>query len=430
MRLAQVGGRQRLADRFGIGGAGAVDGVGQHQHALHRTGVIAVQVLAGLGLVHVVDLLQAGLGGGHVVAPDVARQHALHLRAHFLHETRVDETGVVGQQHRRRVLAFAHGAHEQHGVRGVAGEDRHVRLGGGQLLHFGRHRGRAGAVGDVGHHLALVLLGELLDRLVGVDAKVGVLVDHRDLGGRRALHAVQELHHVLDEGVVVGRGAEEPLVAALGQVRAAGLAIQVGNAALLGDAAGGLGDGRLVGAGQGHHFLLVDQALRVGQAHFGLALRIAEHHFDLGPAQRRQAGARGQRDPFEFGMRVIDDVHGQFHRGLDLGAGGRQRAGQGIDRADLHGLDLRLRRRGGQQRQTRGDTRNELHLHYLTPGKNSTVKAMQSTGRAAPGPADPGLRRPRPAGMPAGAGPETSVAFSPCPFMDLSGGKTKAADTP
>ena len=58
------------------------------------------------------------------------------------------------------------------------------------------------------------------DSLVGIDAEVGVLIHHRDLGGGRALHAVQELHHVLDEGIVVGRGAEEPLVAALGQVRA------------------------------------------------------------------------------------------------------------------------------------------------------------------------------------------------------------------
>ncbi|MNV32532.1 hypothetical protein D3C71_1238720 [compost metagenome] len=63
-------------------------------------------------------------------------------------------------------------------------------------------------------------------------------------------------------------------------------------------------------------------------------------------------------------MGVVDDINGQFNGRLDFRAGGRQGARQRIDRADAHGLGLCLNRRDGQQRQTRGDTRNELHLHY------------------------------------------------------------------
>ena len=52
----------------------------------------------------------------------------------------------------------------------------------------------------------------------------------------------------------------------------------------------------LVGARQGHDLFLVDQALRVGQADFGLALGVPEHHFDLGAAQRGQAAAGGKQE--------------------------------------------------------------------------------------------------------------------------------------
>ncbi|MNT52430.1 hypothetical protein D3C72_1894550 [compost metagenome] len=91
---------------------------------------------------------------------------------------------------------------------------------------------------------------------------------------------------------------------------------------------------------------------------------IPEHHFDLGAAQRGQAAAGGKRYPLQLRVRIIDDIDGQLDRRLDFGACGRQGAGQGVDRPDTHGLLLRLGRHGAEQRQTRGDTRNELHLHY------------------------------------------------------------------
>ena len=120
------------------------------------------------------------------------------------------------------------------------------------------------------------------------------------------------------------RGAEEPFEAALGQIGRDRLAVDEGNAVFLGDRARRQRDAGLIGAGERDHLLFGDQPQRLVLPGRRAALVVGEHHLDLGAAEAGKPGVLRQREIAELGMRVVDDVHRDFDRGLgvDAGAGG------------------------------------------------------------------------------------------------------------
>ena len=150
-------------------------------------------------------------------------------------------------------------------------------------------------------------------------------MDQRDIVGLGAgrLHLGQEVVIDLCE---IGRDrgdAKEPFEAALGQIGGDRLAVEEGNAVFLGDRARGQRDAGLIGAGERDHFLFRDQPQRLVLPGRGAALVVGEHHLDLGAAETGQTRIPGEREIAEFGMRVVDDVHGDFERvfGVHAGAG-------------------------------------------------------------------------------------------------------------
>ena len=123
----------------------------------------------------------------------------------------------------------------------------------------------------------------------------------------------------------------------------------------LGDGAGGHRDAGLVGADEGGHLLLGDQAQRLVLARGRRALVVGEDDLDLGAAEARQALAVGERHILQVGIAVVDEIDGQLDGRLRVAAGARRVAAQGIDGPDLDGL-LRRRMLRDTERQQRRDT--------------------------------------------------------------------------
>ncbi len=93
--------------------------------------------------------------------------------------------------------------------------------------------------------------------------------------------------------------------------------------------------------------ILCDQAQRLLLADLRIALMIGLVEHDLGAAEIRQAGGRAERQIFQVGMGVVDDVGAEMHGVARRLSGARGIAGQRIDHADLDVCGVR-RHRGGQ----------------------------------------------------------------------------------
>ena len=81
-----------------------------------------------------------------------------------------------------------------------------------------------------------------------------------------------------------------------------------GNALPLGDRRRHQRDGGLVGAEHGGDVVLGDQAQRLLLADLRIALMIGFVELDLGAAEIGQACRRAERQGFEFGIGIVDDV--------------------------------------------------------------------------------------------------------------------------
>ncbi len=344
-----VGCEQRFHDGLGLGGLGAVEGVGQHEGRREAAGGVLTHRNVVLLLVHLRHLAHHGLflgqvqrkGGTHVevVAVGLDRRQIVGL----------DVAGHVEKALGHQVHLFE-GLGEKDGVGDVGGVHDHIRLGRDDLAHFARHVARVGRVGDVGHDLVAELLGILALHLGHVGAELGVFVDQRDgldLLALLGLEVLQKLELVAGHGPVMGRDAEEVGEVALGQGGRGGVRTHVGDLQPLGRLAGGLGDRALVGADQGHHVLLGDQAFGLGQAVFGVALGVGVDDLDLGAAQVGDAFYLGEGQVQV--ILAVDDLDRQVDAALAVHARGGQVAGQGVKRADLDHLLLGQDRAGSQR---------------------------------------------------------------------------------
>lgn len=203
---------------FGIGRPGIVDRLGHHEEGLQhaptrrrarRRPSSSCRDRRGLRGA-------AGLARGE----DRAADQPLGDRAHGLHEGRIVEAAIVGDQDRRLPVQLLHRLGIEDRVRRVGDEDHHVGVLLLELQHLRLRIGRVRRIGD--------FLGDVeavLGKRVGDDAGhrvtvFGVLVDDRDRVHLlpRGLLFLQE--HRIGVGEVGGdrRRAEEPLEAALRQV--------------------------------------------------------------------------------------------------------------------------------------------------------------------------------------------------------------------
>ena len=144
------------------------------------------------------------------------------------------------------------------------------------------------------------------------------------------------------------RGAEIEFQPAAMQARRGIVGREERNLVALADLADGDGHRALIGADDGAHLLLRDQALGFGAALLRIGLVIGEHQTHLGAAE---AGK-----PFVFRQRqieivfVVDEVGCGLERPLRIDADLRAGAGQRINHANDHFLGLRAGRGGDQAR--------------------------------------------------------------------------------
>ena len=190
----EVGLGQRDADLLRIGRAGAIDRIGEREEALHVARAGVVEIAAGLGLVHLVDL-----GGDRARLADVpgaAVHRALRDVGDRRDERRIGEAGIVADHHRRQVVEVLHRLHVEDRIRRVADEDHDVGLLLLELQHLRRDVGRARAIGNADRDRDVGFLRLLDDRVGDRGAVIGVFVDDRDRADRLALllHVVEEAH--------------------------------------------------------------------------------------------------------------------------------------------------------------------------------------------------------------------------------------------
>ena len=150
----EIGPGQRLADLFRLSRTGAVDGFSESEEALHVAATRIVEVAAGLGLVHVVDLVRRGAGLADV--PGAAVHRTLRNVRNGRNEGWIGEAGVVADYHRWKIIQVLHSLYVKDRVRCVADEDRHVGLLFLELKHLRGDIRRACAIGyaDRDRHVA------------------------------------------------------------------------------------------------------------------------------------------------------------------------------------------------------------------------------------------------------------------------------------
>ena len=106
---------------------------------------------------------------------------------------------------------------------------------------------------------------------------------------------------------------------------------------------------------------------------------VSADHLDLRATQIGKPRGLGERQPFEFGMRVVDDLDSELDRILGGISGRRCVAGERIDHTDLDGVS-RLRRKDEGRREQRGGGQN-VTPHNILP-KISRREARAHRGGA------------------------------------------------
>ena len=353
--LDGVGG---LLDVRRLEGSGLLQHVNPGLQAGEGPGGGAAQIVAGLGLVHGVDLGGDGLHLAHLGDEHGAGQDADRGVPQRVHELRHLKPGVLAPQNLGLGFLVLERFHHENGVRAVGGEQHGIGLHGGQGANLAGKVGGLGAVEDRFLELESVLLGELLDQFGDGGAPFGLLAGRgqvRDVflghGGHSlhlALgHALQKLEEILGKVVVVRGRAPEPLVALAGQVRRRRGVVDQRHPVLFGDTADGLGHRTVIGAHEPVDLVVEDELFGEVGSQGGVAFVVLEDESDLGPAQALDAGILGHGH-VEVRHDVVGDVGGKFGPRTKLPAGRSRTAGEGEENPDL---DLVRGKQGARQKQ-------------------------------------------------------------------------------
>ena len=354
----EIGLRQRNADLLRIGGTGAVDRIQERKEALHVARAGVVKIAAGLGLVHLVDLV----GGRLWLAdrPGAAIHRTLCNVKHCGDERRIGKTAVVTDHHRRLVVEILHRLHVKDQIRGVADEDDDVGIFLLELQHLRGDVRRARAVGDADRDRDVRILGFFGDRFRDRGAIVGVLVDDSDRSDLLAglFHVGEEPH--VGAGIVAGDrcAAEHPFEPAPGDIERGRFTDHERDAVTLGNRGRREAARRLVCAEHDVHLVLRDQARGELLRERGIALVVGKNQLDFRAAEIGQTRGLGEGQIAELGMRVIDNLSDELGRRLGRLARGAGIAGERPRNANFDGLGG-CGRTGGVEQSGRSHCRGE-----------------------------------------------------------------------
>ena len=153
------------------------------------------------------------------------------------------------------------------------------------------------AVLDVRHELVAALARDLALHVGRIGAEDRVLAEQRQRLDLLALllQVVEEVEHRRREHLVVRAGPEDVLEAAARQARRGIVGRHVGHLVALGRLADRGRDRALVGADEGRHLVLRDEALGLGAALLRVGLVVGRDDLQLRAAEARQARSLGER---------------------------------------------------------------------------------------------------------------------------------------
>ena len=318
--------------------------------------------------VQTVLLLEGGvdlLALGQVGVPFHHGSHAVGDALGVLQEGGIGVAVGLGHEDGRLIVLLLQGLHQQGRVGDVALREHGVGIGGLELEHFRAQVRLSALVLDLLHHFHAVVGGKDVGGVDELLADVGVVGEDGDgfdflagdLGG-----VPQVVEHAADVDGVHGAHPEEVVIAFLGQVVHGGNGGHHGDAVLLADLSGDVGQGGHVAAQQGIALVDGDQLLSHGLGLLGVALVVA-----LDDLQHLAVDAAGG----------VDLLHGELDAADDVVADGRLVAGVGVHGADLDGVAVGQGCGGKQDAQAGQDGGKFLEVHM----KPSFVYYFNGAGR-------------------------------------------------
>ena len=172
----KVGRLQRRLDLVGFGRAGAIDGISQHEEALHPTGARIVEIAIVLRFEHLIDDVAVASGLADIEGAAVDRP--LGQVADVRDEGWVRKAGVVADNDRRQIIEVLHRLEIKDCVSRIADEDDSIGLGCLELQDLCRDIRAVGVVRNLRRYIDVGTLRRLQNACCDGRAVVGVLIDY------------------------------------------------------------------------------------------------------------------------------------------------------------------------------------------------------------------------------------------------------------